>query len=194
MKKLLIATIIIFAFFQNTTYAATDMKTVIDAEMNASGHNNKGLAYLKERYYFGAIKEFEIAIGISPNRQASAVYHTNLGNTYMTIGYPKMAQTHFEKALDLYPLNFQYYSNLVDSFKQQNILNSKLKYYQENKKSCLDDIIIGLIYGALGDIKTEITILDEFCNNEPDLIIIPAIKKYVKAQTIYLKNNEEQVY
>ena len=191
MKNLLIATIINFVFIQNPTFAATDMKTVIDAEMNASWHNNKGIAYLKEKYYFGAIKEFEIAIGISPNRQASAVYHTNLGNTFMTIGYPKMAQTHFEKALDLYPLNFQYYSNLVDSFKQQNILTSKLNYYRENKKSCLDNIIIALIYGELGDVKTEITILDEFCNNEPDLIIIPAIKKYVKKQTLYIKNSEE---
>ena len=190
MKKLLIATIIIFSFSQNPNFAATNIKTVIDAEMNASWHNNKGIAYLKEKYYFGAIKEFEIAIGISPNRQASAVYHDNLGKTYMTIGYPQMAQTHFEKALDLYPLNFLYYKNLVNSFKQQNILNSKLIYYRENKKSCLDDIIIGLIYGELGDIKTEITILDEFCNNEPDLIIIPAIKKYVKEQTQYLRNNE----
>jgi len=162
-----------------TSYAATTMRTVIDAEMNAAHHNNLGLEYLKEKYYFGAIKEFEIAIGISPNTQAAAVYHNNLGKTYMTIGYPQKAQTHFERALELYPLNFEYYKNLVDSFKEQNILDEKIVYYETNKKNRLNDIIIGLIYGAKGETRTEITMLDEFCNNEPELLITPAVKKYI---------------
>lgn len=193
IKKLLLSAFIISLLISDKSFSATDMKTRIDAEMNASLHNNIALDYLKEKYYFGAIKEFEIAIGISPNTQAASVYHTNLGKTYMTIGYPELAQTHFEKALDLYPLNFEYYKNLVDSFGKQNILNEKLAYYQANKKNGLDDIIIGLIQGALGQTKTEITILDEFCNNEPELLITPAVKKYVKEQAKYLKNNENEV-
>lgn len=191
MKKLFVVTIFILLFFQNKIFAATNMNTRIDAEMNAALHNNMGLEYLKEKYYFGAIKEFEIAIGISPNTQAASVYHTNLGKTYMTIGYPQLAQPHFERAIELYPLNFEYYKNLVSSFEAQGILEEKLSFYTKNRKNCLDDIITGLIYGALGETKTEITVLDEFCNNEPELLIIPAVKKYVKEQAKIMKSREE---
>lgn len=193
IKKLLFATVIMFLLLSNKVFSATDMKTRIDAEMNAALHNHLGLDYLKEKYYFGAIKEFEIAIGISPNTQAASVYHTNLGKTYITIGYPELAEPHFERALDLYPLNFEYYKNLVECFGKQNILDKKLEYYKANRKNCLDDITTGLIYGALGQIKTEITILDEFCNNEPELLITPAIRKHIKEQTKYLKNSENEV-
>ena len=41
--------------------------------------------YLEEKYYFGAIKEFQIAIALLPNSQASAAYYTNLGKTYEKI-------------------------------------------------------------------------------------------------------------
>lgn len=194
MKKLFVVTIFILLVLQTETFAATNMNTRIDAEMNAALHNNMGLEYLKEKYYFGAIKEFEIAIGISPNTQAASVYHTNLGKTYMKIGYPQMAQTHFERAIELYPLNFEYYQNLVSAFEAQGILKDKLNFYTENKKNCLDDITIGLIYGSLGETKTEITVLDEFCNNEPELLIIPAVKKYVKKQTKILKTKEEKAF
>ena len=192
MKKLLFTAIMIFLLLSGASFAATTMKTVIDAEMNAAHHNNLGLEYLKEKYYFGAIKEFEIAIGISPNTQAAAVYHCNLGKTYMTIGYPQMAQTQFERAIELYPLNFEYYRYLVDSFDKQNILNDKLIFYTANKKNRLDDIVIALIYGASGELKTDITILDEFCNNEPELLITPAVKKYLKELSKYLKETEEK--
>lgn len=185
-KKYIIFLLIFFLFISGRAFAASDKSYVIDAEMNASLHNNLGLDYLKGKYYFGAIKEFQIAIGISPNTQASSVYYVNLGKTYMTIGYPELAQNQFETALRLYPLNFEYYKYLVDSFGKQNILEKKLDYYTKNRRNNLDDITRGLIYGALGNTKTEITILDEFCNNEPDLLITPAIKKYVKEQAHYL--------
>jgi len=189
MKRFFAAAILILMFCQSKTYSATNMNTRIDAEMNATFHNNMGLEYLKENYYFGAIKEFEIAIGISPNTQAASVYYTNLGKTYMKIGYPQIAQSQFERALDLYPLNFEYYKNLVESFEQQGNLQDRLDFYKKHRRNSLDDIIIGLIYGKMGETKTEITVLDEFCNNEPELLIIPAVKKYIRNQIKYTENN-----
>ncbi len=190
MKKILVVFLMFFSSL--LMMGATDLHYVIDAEANASHHNNVGLQYMQEKYYFGAIKEFEIAINLNPNSQASAVYYNNLGRVYMQIGYPELAETQFRNSLRKYPLNFEYYMNLLDSYGKQNNLTQMLKYHKKNRKNRLDDIMIALIYGAIGQTKTEITMLDEFCNNEPDLIITPAIKKYVKNQANYLiydKNN-----
>lgn len=172
---------------------ATSMVAPIDAEANAAYHNNLGIRWLQEKYYFGAIKEFEIAINLNPNSQASAVYYNNLGRTYMTIGYPELAETKFQMAIRKYPLNFEYYLNLIDAYGKQNKLEQKLKYHQQNRKNNIDDITIALLYGAMGNTSTEITMLDEFCNNEPDLIITPAIKRYVKEQAKYIKYDEKNL-
>ena len=65
----------------------------IDAGKDAFYHNNVGLNYLQDRIYYAAIQEFKIAIQLSPNTQATAVFKSNLGETYMYIGYPDMART-----------------------------------------------------------------------------------------------------
>lgn len=86
----------------------------IDAVRNAYIHNNRGLNYVAERMYYPAIEEFKIAISLNPNTQATAVYYNNLGETYMKIGYPDLAQDCFERALKQYSLNLKYYKNLAD--------------------------------------------------------------------------------
>ncbi len=166
-----------------TLTAATDLHYVIDAETNAAMHNNLGLRCLKEKYFFGAIKEFQIALQLNPNTQSSAVYYNNLGRTYIIIGYPELAENNFRNAIKKYPLNFEYYLNLIDSYSRQDKIEEMLNYHKRNRKNNLDDIIIALLYGQLGEKKTEITMLDEFCNNEPNLIITSAIKKYIFSKT-----------
>ena len=86
-------------------------KYTIDAGKDAFYHNNVGLNYLKDRIYYAAIQEFKIAISLNPETQASAVYYNNLGECYMKIGYPDLAQDCFERAVKLYSLNFQYFLN-----------------------------------------------------------------------------------
>ena len=172
---------------------ATNSAYIIDAEANDAKHNNLGILWLQEKYYFGAIKEFEIAIDLSPNTQASAVYYNNLGRTYLTIGYPELAEPKFLIAIKKYPLNFEYYLNLIEAYGKQNVLSQKLKYHKKNRKNNLDDIIIALIYGALGETNTEITMLDDFCNNEPDLIITSAVRKYITEHSKYLKYNQNNI-
>ena len=87
LKKIFI---ILFCLFFCGRYCFANQ--TIEAENNAFRHNNQGILYLKEKYYFGAIKEFKIAIDLLPNSQATAVYYSNLGRTYEEIGYPELAR------------------------------------------------------------------------------------------------------
>lgn len=177
MKKLLPLILISYILVIG---AGTSMVKPIKAENNSGMHNQIGLQYLRERYYFGAIKEFQIAISINPNTQATAVYYNNLGRTYMEIEYPVLASECFEKAINQYPLDFSYYQNLINSYQKAGILDKKLNYIRANRKNYTDDIKAALIYAEKGDIRTATTILDDFCQREPELLIIPALQKYIK--------------
>lgn len=165
--------------FGQLCFAAWDIK----AERNAYIHNNKGLVYLEEKYYFGAIKEFEIAIDLLPNTQATAVFQTNLGKTYEKIGYPILARPCFERAVNLNALNFDYYLNLAQNYKTLGIVDSKIQEFNNKKSSPLNNVMIGLLYIQKGHKSTGITILDDFCNKEPNLLITSGIKNYIKQIT-----------
>ena len=155
----------------------------IRAENNAYRHNNKGLIYLNENYYFGAIKEFQIAIDLMPNAQGSAVYYINLASTYEKIGYPSLALPNYEKALKLNPLYFDYYKRLAECYKKLGLVNSKLKEYKNKKSNPLNNIMIGLLYIQKGEKNTGITLLDNFYNEEPNLIITEGVREYIKQIT-----------
>lgn len=164
---------------QNCCFADEQIK----AENNAYRHNNKGLIYLEEKYYYGAIKEFQIAIDLNPKSQASAVYYSNLGKTYEKIGYHDLARPCFEKAVSLNVLCFDYYLKMAENYKNLGIAQSMLEQYQNKKTSPLNDIVIGLLYIQTGKKETGITVLDEFCNKEPNLLITTGVKNYLKSIT-----------
>ena len=154
---------------------------VIDAKKNAVIHNNLGLIKLQDKNYLGAIQEFQLAIALNPNTQATAVYYNNLGETYMKVGYYSDAQRCFENSITQYNLNFLYYQNLINSFKAQNTVKSKIKFYEaKGEKNPLAMVILGLLYVANGDIRRGIIKLDEFCMREPDLLITDAVRSYIK--------------
>lgn len=178
IKKFLIS---FFVLILIPLYANCD--NVIRAERNATYHNNKGLMYLSEKYYFGAIKEFEIAINLNPNSQASATYYTNLGTTYEKIGYHDLAKPYFEKALSLNVLYFDYYLKVAENYKHLGIVEEKLAQCELKKDSPLNDILIGLLYIQNGQKSIGITILDDFCNKEPNLLVTKGVKNYLKKIT-----------
>ncbi|MBQ4122856.1 hypothetical protein IJD44_03925 [bacterium] len=155
----------------------------INAKNNAYRHNNKGLMYLQDNYYYGAIKEFQIAIDLSPDTQASAVYYVNLANTYEKIGYPNLARPCYEKALSLNAFCFDYYLKLAENYKKLNVVSKKLDDFIKDKRTPLNDIMIGLLYIQNGDISTGITVLDEFCNNEPKLVVTAGVRAYLDKLT-----------
>lgn len=178
IKKLfLLLSIIIF------TSIPTIADEVIRAKNNAYIHNNKGLAYLEEKYYFGAIKEFEIAIALNPDSQASATYYANLGRTYETIGYYDLAKPYYEKAISLNPLYFDYYLKMAKNYQKLGIVNKKIKEFENKKYSPLNDVVIGLLYIQKGETQTGITILDDFINKEETLILSKGVKKYLQEIT-----------
>lgn len=154
-------------------------KYVIQAEKDAFYHNNVGLNYLKDRIYYAAIQEFKIAISLSPSTQASAIFYNNLGETYNFIGYPDDARTCFEDALKLYGLNFKYYINLVDCYINLGIAQTKIKELQASD-NIYDRIKLGLLYIKTGEKRKGVNVLDEICVSEPDLLITPALKQYIK--------------
>lgn len=177
IKKILTSLFIAVLFFCSG-YKKPD-KYVIRAEKDAFYHNNVGLNYLKDRIYYAAIQEFKIAISLSPSTQASAIFYNNLGETYIFIGYPEQALPCFEDAIKLYGLNLQYHKNLVNCYKLLGITNSKLKELQ-NSNDPLARIQLGMLYIETGETRKGINTLDEFCMEEPDLLITPAVRQYLK--------------
>ena len=154
----------------------------IDAEKDAFLHNNVGLNYLKDRIYYAAIQEFKIAIQLSPNTQATAIFKNNLGDTYTYISYPDMARICYEDAIKLYGLNFKYYLNLAECYKTLGITQTKIKEYSTST-SPYDKIMLGLLYIHTGSIRKGGNTLDELCSEEPDLLITPAIRQYLREVT-----------
>jgi len=153
---------------------------VIEAGNNAYLHNNLGINYLKEHCYYAAIQEFKIAISLAPNTQASAVYYKNLGDAYMEIGYPDMAQKPYEDAVNQFSLNFMYYQKLAKCYKALGIIPAKITEYSSQTDNPLNKVMLGVLYIESGDLKRGTIILDNFANTEPDLLITPAIRQYVK--------------
>ena len=162
-------------------------KYTIQAEKDAFYHNNLGINYLKDRAYYAAIQEFKIAISLSPETQASAIFYNNLGETYSFIGYPDMAQDCFENAIRLYGLNFKYYMNLAECYISMGISESKMAELQTSD-NIYDKITLGIMYIKTGKQRRGVNLLDDICANEPDLLITPAIRQFIAAT---LKTMEE---
>ena len=175
MKKILNILIVLLICFSN--FGAI---YEIDAARNASLHNNRGVNYLNEQNYYSAIKEFEMAILLNPDTQASATYYNNLGKTYLKIGYPKMAEESFEKALKKNSTNLEFYQNLVSSYKAQGKLKSELNKAIASKNH-LSKITAGLILIETGKLEAGINMLDEFCFDEPEMIISKGIRTYIQS-------------
>lgn len=155
----------------------------LDAQKNAYRHNNKGLLYLQDNYYYGAIKEFQIAIELNPNSQASAIYYVNLAKTYEKIGYPDLARPCYEKAVKINRLCFDYYLKLAENYKKLGIVEEKLNQYILDDTSPFNDIIVGLLYIQNDNVETGITVLDDFCNKEPNLLITIGVREYLDKLT-----------
>ena len=176
IKKLAII-FLIFTTVLCCAYKKPD-KYVIQAEKDAFFHNNLGINYLKDRIYYAAIQEFKIAISLSPSTQASAIFYNNLGETYNFIGYPEMAEKCFEDAVKLYGLNLKFHQNLVHTYIMKNLAEIKKKEFQ-NSEDLFDKIKLGILYIETGEVRNGINILDDICASEPDLLITPALKKYI---------------
>lgn len=155
---------------------------VIDAAKNSVYHNNVGMNWFNEGYYYGAIQEFKIAISLNPNTQATASYFDNLGRTYLAIGYPDLAQDSFVNAIRLNPMNLSYRQHLANCYRRMGKANvdAQINKYIKSKNP-LDSVMVGLLYIEKGDLNSGIVKLDEFCINQPNLILTEGVKTYLKS-------------
>ena len=55
-----------------------------------------------------------------------------------------------------------------------------------SSKSPYDKIMLGLLQIQAGQTRKGVITLDDFCTQEPDLIITPAIRQYLKEATAKL--------
>ncbi len=172
--------LIILTLGVNVAFALPKHAYKIDASRNASQHNNLGVNYLNEHNYYSAIKEFEMAISLNPDTQASATYYNNLGKTYIKIGYPNMAEKAFDDALKLNAMNFEFYQNIVESYKMQKKLDSEFQKAMKNQNP-LSRITAGLILIEKGKLEAGINMLDEFCFDEPEMIITKGVRTYIQS-------------
>ena len=154
---------------------------IIKPERRINYYNNKGLLYLEDGFYFAAITSFKIALGINPNSAASAPTYDNLGKAYLKTDEPQMAQECFEAAILFSPNNFQYYFNLVQSYKNQNILEKKLTTKNYRVEESYKPIVTGLILIALGEEREGKKILKNFANKEPAMIISKQISVFLES-------------
>jgi len=178
MKRLALSLLLLISLF-TSAFTKPDVYK-IDAGKNSQIHNNRALMYLEDKDYFAAIEEYKIAISLNPNSQASAVFYNNLGEIYMKLGSYRYAQDCFERAINQYCLNLAYYQNLAKAYKAQRTIDAAIKKYSANGKSPLNMVMLGLLYVEKGDVKHGIIKLDEFCMQEPDLIITGAVRIYLK--------------
>ena len=178
MKKYL--SLFLIFFFMGSAIAAPKNVFKIDATRNATTHNNLGVNYLNENDYYSAIKEFEMAIMINPNTQASATYYNNLGKTYLKIGYPNLAEKSFKAALKHDAANFEYYQNIVQTYKEQKKLKNEFEKAMKTNNPH-SRVIAGLILIEEGKKEPGINMLDEFCFDEPEMILSKGVKEYLKS-------------
>lgn len=163
---------------------------VIDAVKNSNHHNNLGINYMSERVYYAAIQEFKIAISLNPESQATAVYYNNLGDCYMKIEHPELALDCYERALTLYNLNLNYYINLAKCLIANKLLEKKLEQFSDFSNP-YNQLMSGILYVESGNYQRGITVLDTFTISEPDLIITPAIKAYIKTSVKKMNSLEQ---
>src|SRR5574344_182735 len=179
IKKFLVILSVFFCGIIFSGYAHPDVY-VIDAAHNSAMHNNLGLQALTENNYYEAIQQFQMAIALNPNTQATSIYYNNLGKAYMEVGYYKEAQRCYENAITQYSLNFEYYQNLVKNYQSQRMVKYKLREYQyKSKKKVINMVPLGLLYIANGQKRQGIITLDEFCMKETSLLITNAVRNYL---------------
>ena len=98
-------------------------------------------------------------------------------------GELNVKDTQVENAVKLNILCFDNYLKLAENYKKLGLVEQKLNQYKNDKSSPLNSILVGLLYIQNGEVTTGITILDDFCDKEPNLIITSGIKNYLKELT-----------
>ncbi|MBI3269901.1 MAG: tetratricopeptide repeat protein [Planctomycetes bacterium] len=99
---------------------------------DAATHNNLGVAFLRERDFYRAAWEFQVASKL--NAESGDPLH-NLGVLYETVGRPEDAVTYYERSLALDGTRVETIENLAR-------LHIRLEIKPEETRSLLDEIAL----------------------------------------------------
>lgn len=157
---------------------------VIDPAKNAVWHNEKGLFYLDMKYYEAAIREFQLAVLLNPDSEASAFFYNNLGKAFYKVGYYENAEINFNKAIELKPYYLEFYENLIKTYEKKNILNKIAERHNklivENPNNLQSYILLGLIHKNYGNNDYAAMYLNKFIQLAPEFGITDQIRTIVR--------------
>lgn len=165
--------VLLIPLIQGATY-------VIDPVKNAVRHNERGLFFLSNGNYAGAIQEYEIAISLNPDTQASASFYNNLGLVYHRLEAYNTALEYFQKSVNLDPAFLMYYQNLINVYFAQKTSDKIEKHYEKliekDRYNSSAYLMAGLINKKSGNKAAAIMYLSEYARLEPDLNLTVQIK------------------
>lgn len=157
---------------------------VIDATKNAIVHNEKGLFFMRLKYYPAAINEFMLAIALNPDSELSAVCYNNLAQTYLQIAYYDSAEKCFQRAIGLKPYNIIYTENLIKISAKLNKTNTLKQKYDKlmakDKNELQPYLMLGLICKNQGDKICAREHLNEFVRLAPNLDVSDEVRTVIK--------------
>lgn len=157
---------------------------VVDPTKNAVWHNEKGMSFLELKHYGAAMQEFQIAILLNPESEASSAFYNNLGMTYYKIGDYKSSELNFQRAFELKPFYIEYYKNYINSYEKRNLLGNLSVQMTNTLIKDESDIqallMLGLVHQKLGNKELAAGYLRKFIYLAPDLSISNQLKRLVK--------------
>jgi len=166
-------------FFLITFLLQAGARQQIDPVANAVMHNDKGIKFMQEGFYYPAINEFRIAIALNHNSAASAAFYNNIGLAYIKIHKYDWAINTFDKAIKLNPIFLEYYKNLAKAYKYKKALPKQVNKYvsiikkdQENSRAWL---MLGLMYVEMKYNYEAKYCFRKFKELEPENILIPSL-------------------
>ncbi len=183
----LIFTLLLFSAMQCASAVLYEPISTIDAKNNASYHNDLGVKFMKKQIYPRAIEEFGIAAALVVDTQETGVYYNNLGLAYLGLAkqdfsraelYTKQAQHAFEHALSFGIMQVSYYENLVECYKLQGTIDDNIRLCL-NSDSVYNKILLVFLYKKIGKTLEAQTLADMIASENPDLIIVKNLKKYL---------------
>ncbi|MEI7475727.1 MAG: tetratricopeptide repeat protein [bacterium] len=180
MKRLLSLTCLLTIFFlaKADTY-------VIDPVPNSYLHNNIGLQYEKDGYYYAAIEEFKIAILLNPHSASAGSYYNNLGRMYLIARRYDLAGPCFQKAIKINSNFIEFYQNLIKTYKAQRklsyALNNYIKTVKNNPTNSQAWLTLGLIYREMKNNDKALDCFDKFLEIEPNLYMSVDVRNIIKA-------------
>ncbi len=142
---------------------------------------------MRKQIYPRAIEEFGIAAALNVDSQETGVYYNNLGLAYLGLArqdfanaelYAKSAQHAFEHALSYGIMQVGYYENLVECYELQGTIEENIRLCL-NSDSLYNKILLIFLYKKVGKTLEAQTLAEIIAKDNPDLIIVKNLKKYL---------------